>query len=91
MQGTYDYAPWIAAPESLRVLDELEWPVRRTQLSAMIDEGAKVVAKALGTGIAQLARQTPTMRLVELPSTVDLTAGEAIKERVSATSRPRSP
>ena len=83
MQGTYDYAPWIAAPESLRVLDELEWPVRRTQLSAMIDEGAKIVAKALGTGIAQIARQTPTMRLVELPSTVDLTAGEAIKERVS--------
>ena len=83
MQGTYDYAPWIAAPESLRVLDELEWPVRRTQLSATIDEGAKIVAKALGTGIAQIARQTPTMRLVELPSTVDLTAGEAIKERVS--------
>ncbi len=83
MQGTYDYAPWIAAPESLRVLDELDWPVRRTQLSAMIDEGAKVIAKALGTGIAQIAHQTPTMRLVELPSTVDLTAREAIKERVS--------
>jgi isopenicillin-N epimerase len=84
MQGTYDYAPWIAAPVSLRVLDELDWPVRRTQLSAMIDEGAKVIAKALGTGIAQVAHQTPTMRLVELPSTVDLTAGEAIKQRVSS-------
>lgn len=83
MQGTYDYTPWIAAPESLRVLAELEWPVRRTQLGAMLDEGAKVVAKALGTGIAEVAHPAPTMRLVELPSTVDLTAGEAIKKRVS--------
>ena len=83
MQGTYDYTPWIAAPESLRLLDELDWPVRRSQLSTMIDEGAKVVAKALGTGVAQVAHQAPTMRLVELPSSVDVTAAEAIKERVS--------
>ncbi|MEV5961246.1 aminotransferase class V-fold PLP-dependent enzyme [Kribbella sp. NPDC051952] len=83
MQGTYDYAPWIAAPESLRVLADLDWPVRRTQLSAMLDEGAKVVAKALGTGVAEVARSAPTMRLVELPSTVDLSAGEALKQRIS--------
>ncbi|MEU4290378.1 aminotransferase class V-fold PLP-dependent enzyme [Kribbella sp. NPDC026596] len=83
MQGTYDYTPWIAAPESLRVLAELDWPVRRAQLSAMLDEGAKLVAKALGTGVAEVAHPAPTMRLVELPSTVDLSAGEAIKERVS--------
>ncbi|MGW6281683.1 aminotransferase class V-fold PLP-dependent enzyme [Kribbella sp. NPDC055071] len=83
MQGTYDYAPWIAAPESLRVLAELEWPVRRTQLGAMLDEGASLVAKALGTGVVAVANPAPTMRLVELPSTVDLTAAEALKERVS--------
>jgi isopenicillin-N epimerase len=65
------------------VLAELDWPVRRTQLSAMLDEGAKVVAKALGTGVAEVAHPAPTMRLVELPSSVDLTAGEVIKERVS--------
>jgi isopenicillin-N epimerase len=83
MQGTYDYTPWIAAPESLRVLADLEWPVRRAQLSAMLDEGAKVIAKALGTAVAEVARSAPTMRLVELPSTVDLSAGEAIKQRIS--------
>jgi len=83
MQGTYDYAPWIVAPESLRVLDELDWPVRRSQLSAMIDEGARVVAKALGTGVAQVVRPAATMRLVELPSSVDLTAAEYLKARVS--------
>jgi isopenicillin-N epimerase len=85
MQGTYDYAPWIAAPESLRVLDELNWPVRRTQLSRMIDEGARVVAKALGTGIGEVAHPAATMRLVELPfiDDGDQAAGEAFKVRVS--------
>ncbi|MEI8408764.1 MULTISPECIES: aminotransferase class I/II-fold pyridoxal phosphate-dependent enzyme [unclassified Kribbella] len=83
MQGTYDYAPWIAAPESLRVLEELEWPVRRSQLSDLVDEGARVVAKALGTGVAEVVRPAATMRLVELPSSVDLTNAEALKMRVS--------
>ncbi|WP_433157245.1 aminotransferase class V-fold PLP-dependent enzyme [Kribbella sp. CA-247076] len=83
MQGTYDYVPWIAAPESLRVLHDLQWPVRRSQLTALVEEGARVVAKALGTGVAGVARPAATMRLVEVPSTVDLTAGEAFKQRVS--------
>ena len=77
--------PWIAAPESLRVLDELDWPVRRAQLSDLLDEGARVVAKALGTGVAEVARPAATMRLVELRSTVDLTAAEALKTRCPAT------
>jgi isopenicillin-N epimerase len=83
VQGTYDYVPWIAAPESLRVLDELDWPVRRSQLSDLVDEGARVVAKALGTGVAQVIHPAATMRLVELPSSVDLSAAEELKERVS--------
>ena len=83
MQGTYDYVPWIAAPESLRVLEELEWPVRRSQLSDLVDEGARVIAKALGTGIAEVGRPAATMRLVELPASVDLTDAEALKMRVS--------
>ncbi|MFI7064370.1 aminotransferase class V-fold PLP-dependent enzyme [Kribbella sp. NPDC050124] len=83
MQGTYDYVPWIAAPESLRLLDELNWPVRRSQLSDLVDEGARVLAKALATGVAEVAHPAATMRLVELPASVDLTAGEALKARVS--------
>ncbi|WP_132157825.1 aminotransferase class V-fold PLP-dependent enzyme [Kribbella antiqua] len=83
MQGTYDYAPWIAAPTSLRVLEELQWPVRRSQLSGLLDEGARLVAKALGTGVAEVGQPAATMRLVELPSSVDLTAAEALKAFVS--------
>ncbi len=83
MQGTYDYIPWIAAPESLRVLSDLDWPTRRAQLTTLVEEGARVLAKALGTGVAEVGRPPATMRLVELPSSVDLTDGEALKIRVS--------
>jgi isopenicillin-N epimerase len=83
MQGTYDYIPWIAAPESLRVLADLDWPTRRPQLTALVEEGARVIAKALGTSVAEVGHQPATMRLIELPSSVDLSAGEALKIRVS--------
>ncbi|QNE17242.1 aminotransferase class V-fold PLP-dependent enzyme [Kribbella qitaiheensis] len=85
MQGTFDYAPWIAAPESLRVLKELDWPRRRMQLSSMLDEGARVIAKALGTSVPDVVNPAPTMRLVELPFPGERTpdAGEAFKIRVS--------
>jgi isopenicillin-N epimerase len=83
MQGTYDYVPWIAAPESLRVLADLDWPARRPQLTALVEEGAKILAKALGTGVADVVHPPATMRLVELPPPVDLSGGEALKMRVS--------
>ena len=83
MQGTYDYVPWIAAPESLRVLADLDWPARRPQLTALVEEGAKILAKALGTGVADVVHPPATMRLVELPSAVDLSGGDALKMRVS--------
>ena len=83
MQGTYDYVPWIAAPESLRVLADLDWSARRPQLTALVEEGAKILAKALGTGVADVVHPPATMRLVELPPAVDLSGGEALKMRVS--------
>jgi isopenicillin-N epimerase len=85
MQATQDYAAWIAAPESLRVLADLDWPRRRRHLSALVDEGASVVAKALGTVVPQVVRPAPTMRLVEVPMNVRLTPelAEAFKIRAS--------
>jgi isopenicillin-N epimerase len=85
MQGTLDYAAWIAAPESLRVLAELDWSRRRPHLSDLVDEGAKVIAKAVGTSVAEVAHPAPTMRLVELPLKAGPTpqAGEAFKIRAS--------
>ncbi|TKK80493.1 aminotransferase class V-fold PLP-dependent enzyme [Kribbella jiaozuonensis] len=83
MQGTYDYVPWIAAPESLKVLAELDWPTRRPQLTALVEEGARILAKSLGTGVAEVVHPPTTMRLVELPSSVDLSGGDALKMRIS--------
>jgi isopenicillin-N epimerase len=83
MQGTYDYVPWIAAPESLRVLADLDWSVRRPELTSLVEEGAKVLAKALGTGVAEVGNPPATMRLVELPSWVDLSGGDTLKMRIS--------
>ncbi|MDX6281384.1 MAG: isopenicillin-N epimerase [Kribbellaceae bacterium] len=84
-QGTADYASWIAAPESLRVLEDLEWPRRRGELSALVDEGARILAKSLGTSVADVAHPAATMRLVELPFPGERSpdAGEAFKEKVS--------
>ncbi|WP_241998542.1 aminotransferase class V-fold PLP-dependent enzyme [Kribbella sp. VKM Ac-2569] len=83
MLGTYDYVPWIAAPESLGVLADLDWPTRRPQLTTLVEEGAKVLAKALGTGVAEVAHPPATMRLVELPSSFDLAGGPELKLCVS--------
>jgi isopenicillin-N epimerase len=52
-------------------------------LSDLVDEGARVVAKALGTGVGEVAHPAATMRLVELPRSVELTDAEAFKTRVS--------
>lgn len=81
MQGTQDYAAWIAAPESLRVLAELEWSVRRPQITAMLEEGAQLVAKALGTSVGEVVNPAPTLRLVELPMVV--ADAEPFKQQVS--------
>lgn len=77
MQGTDDYVPWLAAPTSLELLAELDWPRRRTELSAMLADAGDRVAKAIGTAVPELARPAPTMRLVELPASVRLVGHDA--------------
>jgi isopenicillin-N epimerase len=69
----------------LRVLEELEWPRRRAELSTLVDEGARILAKSLGTSVAEIAHPAATMRLVELPFAGERSpdAGEAFKEKVS--------
>jgi isopenicillin-N epimerase len=78
-QATNDYVPWLAAPDALDVLGELDWPRRRAELSAMLDEAAAVVAKALGSRVPDVVAPAPTMRLVELPLTIS-TAEPALEE-----------
>ena len=85
-QATDDYVGWVAAPVSLEVLAELDWPRRRAELSAMLDETATQVAKSVGTTPPDVASPAPTMRLVELPVSWprgDHAAGDAFKTRAA--------
>jgi isopenicillin-N epimerase len=52
----------------------------------MVDEGARILAKSLGTSVADVAHPAATMRLVELPFPGERSpdAGEAFKEKVSS-------
>ena len=85
-QATDDYVGWVAAPVSLDVLAELDWPSRRAELSAMLAEAAAQVAKSVGTTPPDVASPAPTMRLVELPvswPSGDHAAGDAFKARAA--------
>lgn len=67
IQGTVDDTGWFAAPTSLALLAELDFAGRRPGLSAMLDEGAGVIASALGERVVDVGVTAPTMRLVSLP------------------------
>ncbi|MBB5788588.1 aminotransferase class V-fold PLP-dependent enzyme [Jiangella mangrovi] len=89
-QATADYVPWLAAPSSLSVLDELGWPAVRSAVSGLVADGAALVAKAIGGAVPDLADPAPTMRLVELPSFVrveDKAAEEALRVRIARDAR----
>lgn len=85
-QATADYVPWLAAPVSLDVLSDLDWPAARGVVSALVADGAGLVAKAIGGAVPSLAHPAPTMRLVELPPSVrigDKAAEEALRVRIA--------
>jgi isopenicillin-N epimerase len=85
-QATTDYVSWLAAPASLELLAELDWPAARAALSELLAAGADLVAKAIGGSVPDLAVPAPTMRLVELPPSVnvaDKVAEEALRVRIA--------
>jgi isopenicillin-N epimerase len=84
-QGTNDYVPWLAAPTSLEVLErDLDWPRRRSWLSAMLTDACGTVANALGTTLPDVTSPAPTMRLVELPACLSATN---VTERIALRNR----
>lgn len=79
-QGTADYVSWLAAPTSLEVLAGLDWPRRRGELTALLEEACWIVAKALGTRVPDQVSPAPLMRLVDLPSSI--TDADAFRQQV---------
>lgn len=67
-RATDDYVPWLAAPTSLEVLADLDWPRRRNALATMLDDWSARVADAVRGSVPKVACPAPLMRLVELPT-----------------------
>ena len=69
--GTWDYAGWLAAPEGLAHWQALGGWQAVARLEALVSEGQKRVAGALGVPLERLpAVPAPAMRLVPLPDGV---------------------
>lgn len=84
-QGTLDYTGWLAAPTSLEVLAELDWPAVRAAAAGLLDAAAPMLADALGGSVPDVGRPAPTMRLVTLPDRIqgDRDALDVLKNRAS--------
>jgi isopenicillin-N epimerase len=84
-QGTLDYTGWLAAPTSLEVLGDLDWPAVRVAASDLLDSAAQLLAEAMGGSVPQVGRPAPTMRLVTLPDRIhgDRDALDVLKNRAS--------
>ena len=66
--GTRDPSPWLAAPEGLRMLDELGADAVRAHNHALAWEGAHAVAKTVGTRYDVAESMVGCMATLPLPS-----------------------
>jgi isopenicillin-N epimerase len=76
--GTWDYAGWLAAEDGLAYWAALGGWDAVARLSALVADGQKRVAEALGVTLERLpATPAPAMRLVPLPRGVLASPGQA--------------
>ncbi len=67
--GTWDYSGWLAAPTGLAYWAGIGGWDRVRELTALVEEGRRLVAGAIGVDQDPLpAEPAPTMRLVRLPA-----------------------
>lgn len=67
-QATVDYVPWLATPESLELLTEIDWPGIRSAWSERLDEIRDMVAAVPAVRAVPVVTPPPTQRLLELPA-----------------------
>ena len=76
--GTWDYAGWLAAGDGLAYWESLGGWDAVAGLAALVTEGQRTVAEALGVTLDGLpAAPAPTMRLVPLPDGVLAAPGDS--------------
>jgi isopenicillin-N epimerase len=87
--GTWDYAGWLAAGEGLAYWEALGGWDAVAGLAALVTDGQKQVAEALGVSLERLpVTPAPAMRLVPLPAGV-LTSPDQVDPFYEALSRRR--
>jgi isopenicillin-N epimerase len=87
--GTWDYAGWLTVPDGLAYWEALGGWDAVARLAALVAEGQKRVAEALGVTLGRPpVTPAPAMRLVPLPDGV-LTAPEQVDSFYEALSRRR--
>ena len=87
--GTWDYAGWLAVPDGLAYWEALGGWDAVDRLASLVTEGQKLVAEALGVGLARLpVTPAPAMRLVPLPDGV-LSSPDQVDPFYQALSRRR--
>jgi isopenicillin-N epimerase len=85
--GTIDLTPWVAAPQSLGVLDSLGWARLRRHNAELVALGQATIASALGCPQQQLVTDDGlSMAMVPLPAGVAATdsAAAALRQRIIA-------
>jgi isopenicillin-N epimerase len=87
--GTWDYAGWLAAADGLAYWKALGGWDAVARLAALVTDGQKTVAEALGVTLERLpVRPAPAMRLVPLPDGV-LTSPDQVDPFYEALSQQR--
>jgi isopenicillin-N epimerase len=80
--GTFDPAPLLASEVALDFHEELGWNRVRERQRALARDGAVVVAAALGTEVAVADAFAAAMRVVRLPSPLDVESGLRVERRL---------
>ncbi len=79
--GTRDPSPWLAAPEGLRMLDELGADAVRAHNHALAWQGAHAVAKAVGTRFEVAESMVGCMATLPLPPSFGSTKEDGTRLR----------
>jgi len=78
--GTWDYAGWLAIGDGLDFWTELGGWEQVGRMSALVDEGQRRIADALGTTLDDgPVTPAPTMRMVRLPDALMINSPERVR------------
>jgi isopenicillin-N epimerase len=85
--GTHDPVPLLSVNAALDYWEQMGWDIAHARQRELVDNGAAVVAAALGTTSPKPPGMTASMRIVSLPVELSLSEGDALSQRLFAEHR----